>query len=74
MGGIVKRRGAPTGHPPYRKAVLTARLQILMTPELRQQIEAAAKQANQTVLAWCRDAFTQHLDGNTPSGGDNGHQ
>ena len=65
----MKRRGAPTGHPPYRKAVLTARLQILMTPELRQQIEAAAKQANQTVLAWCRDAFNKHLS----SGGNDGH-
>lgn len=59
----MKRRGAPVGHPPYRQAVLTARLQLLLTPELKEQIESAAKQRGTSVQEWCREALHSVLAG-----------
>lgn len=60
------KRGAPVGHPPYRPAVLTARMQVYLTPELKSRTEAAAKACRMSVSAWCAEALEISLAGIEP--------
>lgn len=61
-GGTLKRRGAPKGHPPYRPVVYTVRLHLLVTPELKWQVEAAAAAAGMKLNEWLRAAIHSKLE------------
>ena len=56
-----RRRGAPKGHPPYRPAVLTLRLQIPVSPAMKERIDAAADLHGVHTPTWCRMALETQL-------------
>lgn len=58
-----RKGGAPIGHPPYRLARYTARVNLLLTPEMEQQIRKASECAGVSVLAWIRCAIEARLGG-----------
>lgn len=62
-----RKGGAPIGHPPYRPARYTKRVNLLLTPKMEQQILDAAAGEGVTVLSWIRAAIEARLGGGNES-------